>query len=160
MMIDDETLGSVDARMPTRTRVEIDAVEIDAHLIGPVVAARHSVRIEHGYELEDKLTSEDACARIVGPENELEKSVENKRRRRLARVHATREHKHALLVESKASFGVRLGKQTLGIEAWLATIRDLMIRADRDQVDASLVDRFGEQLAVVIDRVRITKIIT
>lgn len=45
MMIDEETFGGVDARMQAWTRIQIDAVKVDAHLIGAIVAARHTVRI-------------------------------------------------------------------------------------------------------------------
>lgn len=156
VMIDEKTLDRIDARMSARTGVQVDSVEVDAELIGAVVAARHSVRIEHGHELEDELAAQNACARVVGAQEELEKPVEDERRRRLARMHATREHEHALLVEAEAAWRVRVRKETVRIEARLTSIRDLMVRADRDQIDASLVQRLGEQLAVVVDLIRIT----
>lgn len=105
-MIDDKTFSRINTRMPAWTRIKIDPVEIDAHLIGAIITARHTVRIEHGYEFENKLSTEYASTRIVGTQDEVEKTVKDKRRWRLARMNSTSEHKHSFLVESKATFRI------------------------------------------------------
>lgn len=140
MMIDKQTFGRIDARVQPRRRVQIDTVEIDAHLIGAIVAACHSVRIEHGYEFEDELTAQETRARILLAQHELHEAVEDVRRRRLAWVHTAREHEDALLVESKAAFRVRVRKEMVRIEARLSPERYVMIRGYCDQVDAAFVE--------------------
>ena len=90
-----EALGGIYGRISAYSRRQEDAVEVDAELVGEVVAARHSVRIEHGYELEDELASEHG-APILLAQQEVEEAVEDVRARRLARMQAVRENVDAL----------------------------------------------------------------
>lgn len=46
-------------------RVQVESVEIAASRVGPVVAARHAVRIQHRYQFEDVESPEEDCDRVV-----------------------------------------------------------------------------------------------
>ena len=91
-----EALGGIYGRISAYSRRQEDAVEVDAELVGEVVAARHSVRIEHGYELEDELASQEHGAPVLLAQQEVEEAVEDVRARRLARMQAVRENVDAL----------------------------------------------------------------
>ena len=156
MMKNDETFGGVNGWMPVRIGIQIDPVQVDAHLICPVVAACHTVRIEHGYKLEDELTPEKFGAWICDAQNELEKPVEDERAGRLARMHATREHEDALSVEAKRPFAFRtIWKQNVRVKTWLTFRLHLRIGANREQIHSTLVQRIREKLAVIVDCVRV-----
>ena len=120
---DDEAFARVNTRRELETRVQVDAIQVDAELIGAVVAARYSVRIQHGYEFEDEVFAQSFGARVILPEYELEEAVEYEGGRRLARMHATCQYEHALLVKTVAAFVVLAvhGKQIVGVEARLAS---------------------------------------
>ena len=60
----------------------------------PVVATDHPIWIEHGNELEDKHVTECMSPRVIPPQDEAEKTIEDKRGWSLPRVHTTAKEKH------------------------------------------------------------------
>ena len=86
--------GGVDGGVEVGVRVAVHAVEVDAALVGAVVAAHHAVGVEHGHQLEHEQVPQLGGPRVLGGD-ERQEAREHEAGRRLAGVD-TRRHEHHL----------------------------------------------------------------
>lgn len=88
-MVLNYALGGIDGRMELRVRVNIDPVEVDAPLVGAVVAPLDTVRVQERDQLEDVLLPELTGSLILATQDEVKESIEDKTGWCLARMNTT-----------------------------------------------------------------------
>lgn len=140
----DEALGSVNAGMVARARIQVDSIQVHSVLVGSIVTTRHSVRVQHGNELENEVLAQRSGTWIVFTQDELEEPVEDERGRCFARMNAARENIDPLLVESVAALLSRrvvdgMRKEVVRVEARLVLETELITTADGYQIDTFVI---------------------
>ncbi len=92
--VHDQRARGKDGGMARRVRGAVEAIEVGSERVSPIMAATHTVRIEQRDELEDKVSTQLAGARIMRVEDEAQKAVEHVAGWCFPRVHARCQHKY------------------------------------------------------------------
>ena len=89
VMEDQYTFGCVNCWVSCWVWVKVNPIEINTSLICSVVTSGYSVRVEHRNELEDKLTSQLPCTRVIFSEQEVKEAIEDKTGRSFTWMNST-----------------------------------------------------------------------
>ena len=148
VVIEDDLPCSVNGGMKGRRGVYVHPVEVDAPLVGAVVASHHTVRVQQRDHLEYKQVTQPLCPRI--PRHyEVKEAVEHKAGGRLAGVDPGRDEDH--LFTRKAVWPQLAWNGKEAGQPVLSLIGSPTVRADSEEINPPAIQGVGKQFTVVIE---------
>lgn len=94
-----------DRGLPVEVRVDVESVEVLPQAIHPIVPVKHSVWVQHGYEFEHEVLSQQMSPRIVGDE-ELQDPIEDVTGWTLSGMHSGCDEDNFFLFKLVGSFSL------------------------------------------------------